>query len=115
MRAGSAVLGVAFIGVVALVAAVLGFRSAWRGMGKLRAPAGVDGALLSWDERPVPAFRQDPVVASFLGAHNLAVVAIAALAALNGARALGTPLGWLPAAEARARAGSAGGHERRAR
>lgn len=39
-------LGVIWIVLVALVAAGLGFRSSWRAMGRLRAPASVEGAFL---------------------------------------------------------------------
>lgn len=93
-------LGVIWIVLVALVAAGLGFRSSWRAIGRLRAPASVEGAFLWWDERPVPAFQQDPVAASFVAVHGAAIVAMGVLAVLIGGRALTAPPAWMPPAGA---------------
>lgn len=100
MWAQGSLLGTAWIFLVALVCAALGFRSTWGAAARLRAPASVDGALLWWEERPVPAFRQDPVVAVSVAVHTLAILAMAVLAVLLGIRALDAPPAWLPAARA---------------
>lgn len=94
---GSLHFGAVWILGVVVLALGLGIRSGWRTLRDLRAPASVDDALLWWEEKPMSGFRQDPVLASLLAVHDLAIVVMGALAVLTGIRALASPPHWLPA------------------
>jgi hypothetical protein len=56
-----------------------------------------DTAVLHWEEAVVPAWRQDPLAALFIGVHAATVVALAVLAGLNAARAPVEPVPWISA------------------
>jgi hypothetical protein len=56
-----------------------------------------DTAVLHWREQVVPAWRQDPLAALFIGVHAGTVVALAVLAGLHAARAPVEPVPWMSA------------------
>lgn len=89
-------LGLVWIVVPALAAALLGFGATWRITRNGRAPASVEQALLWWDEGQASTFREDPIAASLMAVHTAAIVGMGVMSVLLGARALQHLPDWLP-------------------
>jgi hypothetical protein len=68
---------------VALLGIAIGFALGWRAIIRDRSPTPREDALVTWEERPVSAWRQDWRVASLMGFHAAGIVLLAVLFLLD--------------------------------